>query len=77
MLLRELFGKKLKQIRNAKNLTQQEFAELCDMEPNSIALVESGKRGATFPTIELFARVLGVDYTDLFDFKNDSIQDRV
>lgn len=68
MELKNLFGKKLKKLREARGLTQQELAELCDMQTNSITLIEIGERAASFSTIELLAAKLGVSYAELFNF---------
>lgn len=68
MELKNLFGKKLKKLREARGLTQQELAELCDMQTNSITLIEIGERAASFSTIELLAEKLGVSYAELFNF---------
>ena len=70
MLLKELFGKKLKEIRKQKGLTQEKLAELCDMQTNSIGMIETGQRAVSFSTIETIASHLQVDYNDLFDFDN-------
>lgn len=48
MELKYLFGRKIKQLREKRNLTQQALAELCDMQPNSIGLIENGQRGQHF-----------------------------
>lgn len=56
MELSKLFGKKLKEIRENRGLTQQELAELCDMQTNSIGMIEIGQRAASFATVELLAQ---------------------
>lgn len=71
MGLRSLFGKKLKEIREKRGLTQQKLAELCDMQTNSIGLIEIGKTAASFDTIEILSEILDVDYKDLFDFSSE------
>lgn len=68
MTLKELFGKRLKQIRESKGLTQQSLAELCDMQTNSIGLIETGQRAVSFATLEILADKLDVHYSELFDF---------
>ena len=70
MLLKELFGKRLKELRKQKGLTQEELAELCNMQTNSIGMIETGQRAVSFSTIETIANRLQVDYSDLFDFNN-------
>ena len=76
MTLSKLFGKKLKEIRESKGLTQQELAELCDMQTNSIGMIEIGQRAASFATVEILADKLGVDYNELFNFKEQYSMER-
>lgn len=76
MTLSKLFGKKLKEIRESKGLTQQELAELCDMQTNSIGMIEIGQRAASFATVEILAEKLGVDYDEMFDFKTQYDMER-
>lgn len=71
MKLGVLLGKKLKEIREAKGLTQQALAELCDMHPTTIGLIEIGKRTPSLASISLFVEKLGVDYMTLFDFSKE------
>ncbi len=68
MSLTILFGKKLKEIRKSKNMTQQDLAELCDLHPTSIGMIEAGKRTPSFATVELLANKLGIEYVDFFDY---------
>lgn len=70
-MLNKLFGKRLKQIRNNKNLTQQELAELCDMHPTTIGMYEVGKRTPSFKTIKFLAKKLEVDELSFFDFSDE------
>ena len=69
MNLSELFGKKLKEIRISKNLTQQELAELCEMHTTSIGMIEIGKRTPSLATVKKIAEKLELDYAELFNFK--------
>ncbi len=62
------FGKKLKQIRKAQQLTQSQLAEKLKVETLSISRIESGKHFPKKENIELLARVLNVEIKDLFDF---------
>lgn len=68
MNLTVLFGKKLKEIRKKKNITQQYLAELCDLHPTTIGMIEVGKRTPSFATVELLANKLGVEYVEFFDY---------
>lgn len=68
MRLNILFGKKLKELRESRGYTQHEFAELCELHPTTIGMIEIGKRVPSFSRIELFAEKLGVSYSTLFDY---------
>ena len=76
MSLKELFGKKLKQVRKTRGFSQQQLAELCDMQTPSIGLIETGKRCPSFSTIEILAEILNVKFAELFDFDEDFTLDK-
>ncbi len=40
--LKEKFGKRIKELRKAKGFTQEEIAELVNIEPPNISKIESG-----------------------------------
>lgn len=67
MSLAKLFGLRLKQIRESKGLTQEALAEMCNFNTSYIGMLEIGKRGASFGTIELFAKKLNVNFEDFFN----------
>ncbi|MBQ7127024.1 helix-turn-helix transcriptional regulator [bacterium] len=69
MRLKRLFGKHLKSIRESHGLTQQEFAELVNMQPNSIGQIEIGYKAVSFSTLERFSEKLNMDYKEFFDFE--------
>ncbi len=71
MTLKKLFGKNLKLIRESYGLTQQEFAELVNMQLNSIGQIEIGYKGVSFTTLEIFSQKLNLEYRDFFDFQPD------
>ena len=37
-------NQRLKEVRQALNLTQKEFGEKLDLKPNTVAVIESGRR---------------------------------
>jgi len=67
-MLREQFGKRLKQLRAQKGLTQEELAEAVGVSTDFISLVERGQRAPSFKNLERLAEVLGVEVADLFSF---------
>lgn len=64
---------KIKELRKRKGLTQEELAELIQMEQNSISVMESGRNFPTLGTLEKIAKVLDVNLSDFFDY--DYIED--
>lgn len=61
------FGKRLKSLRLDKNLTQLELAEILDMSPNFIGMIERGERNTTVENVFKIARALGIKPSVLFE----------
>ncbi|WP_179414597.1 helix-turn-helix domain-containing protein [Mucilaginibacter sp. E4BP6] len=62
------FGKKVKELRLEKKLTQQELATIANVETNQIYRIENGKNGSTLSSIVSVALALGHYPKDLFEF---------
>lgn len=69
MSLKKRFGERLKELRVLKNMTQPEFAELVDLETNSLAQIESGRKATSFATLEKISTKANIDYSELFTFE--------
>lgn len=54
------FGEILKELRNRKNLSQEELATDCGLDRTYISLLERGLRQPTLGTLFKLAEVLGV-----------------
>jgi transcriptional regulator with XRE-family HTH domain len=61
-----LFGKRLKELRISKKLTQIELAEICGLHPNYIGMVERGERNPSLINIDKLAKGLDVSLSELF-----------
>ena len=61
-------GRRIKEIRKRNGLSQERLAELIGVEPPSICNVENGKNYPTLQNLEKIINVLGVTYTDVFNF---------
>jgi len=64
------FGKNLKRVRESKNLSQHQLANLCDVEHSQINRIELGKVNTTISTLFLIASKLGIEVTELVKVKN-------
>ena len=63
-----LFGRKIKEYRKKKNLTQAQLAELVNVDDKHISCIESGKNFPSPDLIERLATSLDVEPKDLFEF---------
>ena len=63
------FGKKIRQLRKAKNLSQEQLAELTGLHRNYIGMVERGERNPALVNIEIFANAFDLSLSELFDFR--------
>ena len=68
MNIKNLFGRKIKEYRKKKNLTQAQLAELVNVDDKHISCIESGKNFPSPDLIERLATSLDVEPKDLFEF---------
>ena len=67
---KKLLGKRIKELRKNKGLTQEQFAELIDIETCSLSGIESGRHFPSLPTLERIAIQLNVEIKTLFDYNH-------
>ncbi len=67
---KKLLGQRIKYFRKAKNLTQEQLAELVGMEPNSISIIESGRNFPTLNSLEKIANALEIELNLLFKYSS-------
>ena len=66
--LRERFGSRIRSIRRARNLTQEEFAEFVGISVDFLSLIERGINAPSFETIDKMAERLRLSVAALFTF---------
>jgi len=66
--LKILFGKRLKQLRRNKGLTQAQLAEAARVSVDLISNIERGVNAPSFDTVEKICEVLGIEAQYLFRF---------
>ena len=66
------FGKKLKELRLSKGLTQEELYFKSTVSSSHIGMIEKGKRDITLSAIFKLSRALEVNLVAFFDF--DSLE---
>lgn len=60
------FGKRIKQLRLSKGISQEKFAISIDMDRTYYASVENGKRNISIMNIEKIAKGLDISLEELF-----------
>lgn len=59
-------GHRIALLRQQKGLSQEKFAEICDMHRTYIGAIERGEKSPTLTTIEKIAIGLDVEIYELF-----------
>ena len=73
----ENLGKKIKELRERNNLTQQKLAELIDMEFSNLSKIERGVQMPKEKTLERIIDVLGIDLNEMFDFEHIKAKEKL
>ncbi|MBS1596095.1 MAG: helix-turn-helix transcriptional regulator [Bacteroidetes bacterium] len=60
-------GARIKELRKAKGMTQNELANAVDMDYQNISRLERGEKNAVYLTIKEIARGLGVSMAELLE----------
>lgn len=67
---KKLLGQKVRQLRKQNGYSQERFAELVGIDPNSISRIECGVHYPSLDTLEKISKVLKVEMRDLFLFSS-------
>lgn len=75
MVLKKDIGRRIKEIRKKRGLSQEKLSELVDIEQNTLSYIETGINFCTAETLEKIITALEIEPKELFDFghfKNNS-----
>lgn len=67
---KKLLGKRIKEIRKAKGLTQEKLAEIINIETGSLSAIESGRHFPSLITLEKIAVYFDIELNVFFDFSD-------
>ena len=73
MTLREMFGERVRDLRKAKKLTQEELGEKAGLHYTYIGSIERAETNLSMDNIEKIARGLGVEAVELFRFSSEEV----
>jgi len=65
---KQLLGARIKELRKARRLTQEQLSEKINIDPKHLSRIEVGKSYPSLDTLERIARELGVEIKELFEF---------
>ena len=68
--INELFGQKIRQVRQSRGLSQEEFAFITGLHRTYIVQIERAEKNITLKNIEKIAISLHLDPKDLLDFSS-------
>jgi transcriptional regulator with XRE-family HTH domain len=66
MDIKQLFGQRVKELRNKKGISQEKLAEFSDLHRTYISSIELGKRNVALENIARLAKALDCNIEDLF-----------
>ncbi len=66
MGIKQELGKKIKRIRQSRDLTQEQLAEAVDISPRTLSGIEVGENFLTAETLDKIVLALNTNYEELF-----------
>ena len=64
------FGARIRELRTARGLSQEQLAELTGFHRTYIGMVERGERNLSLSNVGVFAKSFRISISQLVDFKN-------
>lgn len=75
--MKKKFGKRLRELRTSKMLTQETVAELIDIKPENYSRIENGLSFPKPENIVKLSEVLNVEIAELFQFTHLNDYDKI
>lgn len=70
--IKKLLGKRIRELRKARHLTQEKLAELVEIGPANISYIETGRFAPSVETLAKLSEALGVYIYELYMFEGYS-----
>ena len=67
MNVKDKIGSRIRQLRQEKHLSQEAFADLCELDRTYISSIEKGKRNVSIINLEKIANALNIKLSTLFN----------
>lgn len=77
MDIKKNFGRRIKELRKNRNLSQEKFSEMVDIAQNTLSYIETGDNFCSAETLEKIAKAIDIEPYELFDFGHLKSQDEL
>lgn len=68
MDIKQIVGKRVRELRNKIGISQEELADIAELDRTYITSVEQGKRNISIVNVEKLAKALQVSLAEFFTF---------
>ena len=75
MCIKKYIGKRIKEIRKNKHLSQEQLSEMLDISQNALSYIETGENFFSAETLEKLINCLEIEPYELFKFDHLQSQD--
>lgn len=77
MSIKKCIGKRIKEIRKNKHLSQEQLSEMLDISQNALSYIETGENFFSAETLEKLINCLEIEPYELFKFDHLQSQDNL
>jgi len=74
---KKLLGKRIKEIRKSKGLTQEQLSEMINLETSSLSGIESGRFFPSLHVLEKIASVFEIELVEFFKFSSVNFPENI
>jgi transcriptional regulator with XRE-family HTH domain len=67
MNIKEKIGIRIRQLRQEQNISQEVFADVCELDRTYISSIEKGRRNVSIVNLEKIANALNISLSILFN----------
>ena len=67
MNIKDKIGLRIRQLRQEQNLSQEAFADVCELDRTYISSIEKGRRNVSIVNLEKIANALNINLSTLFN----------
>ena len=68
---KELLGKRIKELRRIRKLSQEQLSTIINIDPKHISRIEVGGSYPSFDTLEKLGKALNVEIKDFLEFEHE------